>query len=99
MRNRGTVLGVSEELDYDLSRCSVEAGDILVLYTDGVTETRNPNGRFFDIQKLMDSIDRCAALPAQEIAGQVVRELTRFSRGEPSDDRTLIVYRQINGIE
>jgi len=90
----GMVLGVMENLEYRQSSRRLEEGDILVLYTDGVTEAQDAAGEFFDEKGLVEAVDRWAAFPAQEIVNLTSAELDRFSDGRKSDDRTLIILRK-----
>jgi sigma-B regulation protein RsbU (phosphoserine phosphatase) len=90
----GMVLGVMENLLYRQSSRLLEPGDILVLYTDGVTEAQDLSGEFFDEKGLVEAVDRWAASPSQEIANLVSAELDRFSDRRQSDDRTLIILRK-----
>ncbi|MFQ5789672.1 MAG: PP2C family protein-serine/threonine phosphatase [Acidobacteriota bacterium] len=93
----GAVLGVLERLRYEQRSCSIEPGDMLVLYTDGVTETESGSGEFFGEARLVEMVDRWVEAPAREIAGRVAEALDRFSAGEPVDDRTLMVLRRLPG--
>jgi sigma-B regulation protein RsbU (phosphoserine phosphatase) len=91
----GTVLGILEGLTYPQKSCSIGPGDLLVLYTDGVTEAEDPSGQFYDERNLVNAVDRLASLPAQELVDRLAEELDRFSSGPPSDDRTLVVLRRL----
>jgi sigma-B regulation protein RsbU (phosphoserine phosphatase) len=90
----GTVLGLLDGVCYEQGLVSLEPGDLLVLYTDGITEAEEPSGGFFDQHNLMTAVDDYADLPPQEIARCVAAELERFSPGPPSDDRTLLILRR-----
>lgn len=91
----GTVLGILEGSCYHEATCSIEPGDLLVLFTDGVTEAEDPSGTFFDERNLVEAVDCLAAQQAQEIADGVADELDRFSLAPPNDDRTLVVLRRM----
>jgi sigma-B regulation protein RsbU (phosphoserine phosphatase) len=90
----GTVLGILEDVRYEQRSVSLEPGDLLVLYTDGITEAEEPSGIYFEEQNLMAAVDASATLPARGIAASVAAELERFSPGPPGDDRTLLVLRR-----
>ncbi len=69
----------------------LEPGDTIVLYTDGVTEARSPDGDFFGEARLADLIVRnlAAGLPAPETMRRVVHTLLEHQHGELTDDATL----------
>jgi sigma-B regulation protein RsbU (phosphoserine phosphatase) len=90
----GTVLGILEGSRYREATCTIEPGDLLVLFTDGVTEAEDPSGKFFDERNLIEAVNCLAAQQAQEIADGVADELDRFSLAPPNDDRTLVVLRR-----
>jgi serine phosphatase RsbU (regulator of sigma subunit) len=71
----------------------LEPGDCVLLYTDGVTEARSPDGNFFGEQRLADLIVRnlAAGLPAPETMRRVVRALLEHQQGRLDDDATLLL--------
>lgn len=92
----GVVLGVLPQMGFEQQATVLAPGDVLLLYTDGVTEAENGSGRPFGEDGVMAALDRSASKPgstAQGIADALARELDAFSSGEPSDDRTLLVSR------
>ena len=66
-------------------------GDVLALYTDGVTEAEDPSGEPFGELRLSDLLGRWRGESAQRVSSLVAAEVDRFSPGEPSDDRTLVI--------
>lgn len=91
----GTVVGILEDSRYREESCSIEPGDLLVLFTDGVTEAEDPSGEFFDERNLVEAVNSRVSYPAQEIADGIAEELDRFSLGPPKDDRTIVVLRRL----
>jgi serine phosphatase RsbU (regulator of sigma subunit) len=69
----------------------LEPGDCVLLYTDGVTEARAPDGSFFGEERLADLIVRhlAAGLPAPETMRRVVRALLEHQQGRLTDDASL----------
>ena len=72
-------------------QCSIECGDTLALYTDGVTESLDQNEQEFGEERLVDLLQRTRSLPAQELALSVVEEVQNFSTNKQHDDITLII--------
>ena len=71
----------------------LEPGDCVLLYTDGVTEARSPDGEFFGEQRLADLIVRhmAAGLPAPETMRRLVRALLEHQQGRLNDDASLVL--------
>jgi len=90
-----TVLGLFE--DWSSSICEVEIGrdDVLVLYTDGITEAENAAGDQFGDERLLDTICANLQLPPSALLDSIVAATLAFSGGERrmKDDFTLVVAR------
>lgn len=92
----GVALGVFTEVNFDEQYRQMQAGDILVLYTDGITEVIDVNGEEFGETRLEKLIIESAALPAQEIKNLVVESVAKFSQdGVPFDDETLVIIKRL----
>lgn len=95
----GTVLGPVAGATYERGFVTLRPGDLLVLYTDGVTETRGRDqagGRWqeYGDERLLAAVKAHRGEPAEAIVKAVFDDLERFSRGRPAaDDRTLVVVR------
>jgi len=77
----------------------IGAGDVIVLYTDGITEAMNESGEFFSDEALAQVIVGQHELDAAGIRERVVREVFAFvGNAEPHDDMTMIVLK-IGGVE
>ena len=95
----GPVLGIFQGALYKEVSSPFEPGDLLIVYSDGVTEASNGNGSYFEAQGIMDAAERSHSMPARVIVRRVVVTLERFSPGLPDDDRTLLVVRRPKGGE
>ena len=93
LHSTGTVLGLFEEWHSPIVECQLSAGDILALYTDGVTESFNETGEEFGEERLIEALQQNAALPAQQLLTSVVERIQSFSSAEQHDDITLIIAR------
>jgi sigma-B regulation protein RsbU (phosphoserine phosphatase) len=70
----------------------LEPGDVLVYYTDGVTEAQSVSGEFFGEDRLADLVQRSVNLPAQQIVDLIVQAVDEFAAGMPQfDDQTIVV--------
>ena len=70
---------------------ALQIGDQFVLYTDGITEARNPAGRMFGLERLDVALRGCRENAADLIAA-VISAVEAFGAGRPpDDDRTLLV--------
>jgi len=87
----GTVLGLFEEWDCSMQERQLAPGDVLALYTDGITESFNDAGEEFGEQRLVDALRQYRERPIQEAASAIIDEVQRFSSLEQHDDITLIV--------
>ncbi len=92
--SKGLLLGVSKEVEYDEYQVHLLPGDMVVLFSDGVTECKIDN-QFLEREGLIDLLHTTLHLPAQDIVDTVYRELFQRAGCELSDDHTLIVIRRI----
>ena len=86
-----TVLGLFKEWASAIEERTLSAGDTLVLYTDGITESFNDAGEEFGEQRLIEALLRHVGLDAQSLLAAIVDEVRHFSPYEQQDDITLIV--------
>ncbi|MEP7027376.1 MAG: SpoIIE family protein phosphatase, partial [Candidatus Eisenbacteria bacterium] len=91
----GLLLGVFEEPVLEEAMVRLEPGDRLVLYTDGVTEARSPEGEFYDEPRLIDLLRRLdRGLSAEEIAIAIKDDVRDFTGTDDlEDDMTVVVLR------
>ncbi|MGH9831949.1 MAG: PP2C family protein-serine/threonine phosphatase [Blastocatellia bacterium] len=86
-----TVLGLFEEWDCSIGERRLYSGDILALYTDGVTEAFNDAEEEFGEQRLIETLRRHRELSSQSLVEAIVDDVQQFSPHEQHDDLTLIV--------
>jgi serine phosphatase RsbU (regulator of sigma subunit) len=87
----GTVLGIFKKWDCTIGERQLCAGDTLVLYTDGITESFNEAGEEFGEERLIGALQRNRELSSQALLAAIVEEVRKFSPQEQNDDITLIV--------
>jgi serine phosphatase RsbU (regulator of sigma subunit) len=88
-----TVLGLFDDWKCRIGEHALRSGDLLVLYTDGVTESFDASGDEFGEERLLEGLRRRRDLPAQALLESIVDEVRRFSPHEQYDDVTMIVAR------
>jgi sigma-B regulation protein RsbU (phosphoserine phosphatase) len=90
----GPVIGIFERCDYEQETLSLRAGDVLIAYTDGVTEALNPAGEEYGEAQLRDEVSSCAEQTAQQITNCLVAKLRDWCKDMPQhDDITLVVMK------
>lgn len=88
---RGIVLGAIEDIELEEREATVEPGDILVLYTDGVTEPINEHKEEFGEERLIQVISDNWDKPCGDIVGSIRSALAEFVGDQPQfDDYTLV---------
>jgi len=88
----GRVLGPFADLESADRVVRLDAGDTLLLYTDGVTDARGKDG-FFGEARLRDTLLACAGLSADDTVKAIERRLREFHGGQPRDDIAFVVLR------
>ena len=91
LHSTGTVLGLFDEWDCSVAECQLAPEDMLVLYTDGITESFSEAEEEFGERRLIESLERHRDLPPPGVLTSIVDEVRRFSGREQHDDITLIV--------
>lgn len=81
---------------YTTCRIALEPGDTLLLYTDGLTESRNPCDEEYGVERLAALLERSGTLPPAALAAACLDGVRAFQAGAPrSDDLTLMVVRRL----
>jgi sigma-B regulation protein RsbU (phosphoserine phosphatase) len=90
----GLVIGVETLVTYDAQRVTLEPGDFLFLYTDGVTEARNERREFFSENRLKDEVCASKKDSSQQLIEEIMHTIRFFSQGMPqADDITMMNLR------
>jgi len=91
----GTALGLDEDYRYAENQpANLAGGELIVLGTDGIWETRNPDGQMFGKQAVKDIMQHSPTSTAGEILDQILNALKNFRGGEAvEDDITLVVLK------
>ena len=93
-----TLLGLFEEWDCSMRDRELSPGDVLALYTDGITEASNGRGEEFGERCLVEALRQHRELPCQALLTALVDEVQQFSSQEQRDDITAIIAKfRVNG--
>jgi serine phosphatase RsbU (regulator of sigma subunit) len=91
----GPPLGLLAAATYQTHALDVGPGDLLLVYTDGITEAADPEDEEFGLERLSELAHRHRAAPLAELRREIERALDEFVRGVPyADDRTLLFLRR-----
>jgi len=91
----GTVVGLLGDAGFAQGSTRLERGELLVLYTDGVTEARSCEGRLYGSEPLRRLLSAYADAPPSFLCDLIVREVNGFQGGERADDLTLLMLRRL----
>lgn len=89
----GLLLGVGPETRYQETRIPLEEGDLLLLYTDGVTDELSPADEIFGLERLEALLQDAALRPLSDLLPAIYRAVLEFMGGRPEDDITLLAMR------
>ncbi len=92
-------IGLIEQQEYHANSYSIRENDILVLFSDGITECSRPDMTMFGDQQLLDIIEKHHTLPSQEIIEKIKEALTLFSGRDTYDDDLSCIVIRIGYIE
>ena len=84
------MLGAFEEWECALGRTQLAPGDLLVAYSDGVTEARR-GAEHFGEERLIETLRGRADAPPDAIVTEILDRVQKFGAGDQSDDLTLLV--------
>jgi serine phosphatase RsbU (regulator of sigma subunit) len=82
-------LGIDATIPYQQCVLPLQTGDIIMLYTDGVSEARNPHGEMYGIERLQDTCTR--ANRAEELVKCLLGDVQQFMRGARQEDDMCVV--------
>ncbi len=95
LQTGGTILGIMEDVELQEDSLELSAGDLLVFYTDGISEATNVDGELYTEERLVEFVSGLPpALNPEAVAMSILKEIERhLGRLEAQDDRTLVVLR------
>ncbi len=88
----GTVVGLLEGFSYQQETLALQPGDLLVAFTDGISEAMNPFDEEWGEERLIETVKSCVRLPAARILSSIMDAADAFAAGaQQHDDMTLVV--------
>lgn len=95
----GLPLGMLEGFPYEEGKVEIAPGDVLVLYTDGVTEAENADGDQLGDERFKEAVVSWRSESAEAVKERILRAVEEFAAGhEQSDDLTLITLKSLGSI-
>lgn len=92
LTSAGFFIGSFDEVEYGHETIVLEKGDKVMFFTDGIVEARNPEGEFYEEDRLDKFFEVNKELPADEFVQKLFDEVEEFCNGRPpNDDRTVLV--------
>jgi len=96
LKAKGIALGVIDDIELEETEIKLTRGDVIALFTDGVTEAVGENKERFEQERLTRVIEKNHDLSAQNILKEIEKEVLRFAGKQPQfDDITLMVLKVI----
>ena len=90
----GLIVGVVEGGEYEVDRMTLGSGDLLVMYTDGVTEARNEAKEFYSLSRFMDFLSALEVNGATDVVNAVRADVDQFvGAAAQADDMTIMALR------
>jgi len=94
LKLEGFPIGIFDDATYDEWSVKLSSGDILIFYSDGLTEASNREGKFFGGHRLKNILEQNTRLSSGELADRMLEEVQEFTQGGAiTDDRTLVVMK------
>ncbi|MBD3184072.1 SpoIIE family protein phosphatase [Candidatus Poribacteria bacterium] len=94
LESTGLPCGILDDAEYDENSLRLSRDDVLLLYTDGITEATNPDGIMFGEENLVSTITGKYDLCSKNILENINNELESFTKGKlQNDDLTLMVLK------
>ena len=95
LESSGVILGCFQESVYEEENMAVNPGDLVVIYSDGITEAMDKRGEEFGEKRLEELLCNNIILSPREIIDQIIKEVKNFTGNQPqSDDMTLVALKR-----
>jgi serine phosphatase RsbU (regulator of sigma subunit)/pSer/pThr/pTyr-binding forkhead associated (FHA) protein len=96
LKEGGLILGILPQMAYKAAPAQLNAGDLLVMFTDGVTEAVNTKDEDFGEDRLRELVEKLRDRPVSEIVDTIHQAVNFYAQGMPQfDDITVVVVRKL----
>jgi len=93
----GFIIGLQKDAEYQCGEIQLESSDLILYYTDGITETSNSSGERFGEKNLIKTFTRLCkkAIRSQEILNEIFKTLDRYSGNKKTldDDASIVIFK------
>ncbi len=88
-------IGIHEKYSFSANACTLDKGDIIFFYTDGIYETVDQNGRLYGNKKLLYFVQKIIPVKPVQLMHKVISEIQQFSDDEEFEDDVCLVTMQV----
>jgi len=100
LRAEAVPIGMFADARFEATKFQLAQDDILVAYTDGITEAANTSGEQWGLERLESLLRSCSRMTSGEILERILTDVSDFAHGEPQrDDVTLVVMKVQEGCD
>ena len=94
----GTIVGVFDFVTYEEAQARLEPGDLLIIFSDGISEAQNVTGEEYGEERIVQLAAANRHLPADDLRQKIFAEVDHWSGDEErNDDQTLVILKAVNG--
>ncbi len=93
----GMLLGYLDKVSLAEAEVEVQPGDVLVLYSDGITDANSPGGDFFGVERLRETVCTADVLSAQDFCDHILEKVGGFQAGALQYDDIALLIVKVNG--
>lgn len=94
LKNTGMPLGLFDDQDWQQRKIQLDPGDMVIMYTDGVTDAQNPLNEFYGMERFSKTVQANRRRPPAELEKLVLEDIDRFLDGAPQpDDMAMVILR------
>jgi phosphoserine phosphatase RsbU/P len=91
----GLIMGVRPRIDFEEKKIQLAKGDLVLLYTDGVTEAQDEAGDFFGVERLCDALKAARSLPPKKLIRRLLDDVHAFCGNRSLEDDLAIVVMEM----
>jgi sigma-B regulation protein RsbU (phosphoserine phosphatase) len=95
LKNTGMPLGLFDDQDWQQRKIQLDPGDLVVMYTDGVTDAQSPLNELYGMERFSKTLQENRKRPLAELEKLVIEDIDRFLDGAPQpDDMAMVILRK-----